>query len=52
VIAKTTTEEGVMHPTIIQALAEERIATWTRPQPMAKRERRLRRWPRLVWATR
>ena len=52
VIAKTTTEEDAMHPTIIKALADERIANWTRVKPTAKRERRLR-WRRaLVWATR
>jgi hypothetical protein len=52
VIAKTTTEEDAMHPTIIMALAEERIADWTRVQPTATRERRPRRRLRLVWATR
>jgi hypothetical protein len=52
VIAKTTTEEDAMHPTIIMALAEERIADWTRLQSTAKRQRRVRRRPRLVWATR
>ena len=41
-----------MHPTIMMALAEQRIADWTRVQPTAGRQRRLRRWPRLVWATR
>jgi hypothetical protein len=41
-----------MHPTIIMALAEQRIADWTRVQPTAKRQRRLRRRPRLVWAAR
>jgi hypothetical protein len=52
VIAKTTTEEDAMHPTIIKALADERIANWTRAQPTANRERRLR-WRRaLVWAIR
>jgi hypothetical protein len=41
-----------MHPTIIKALADERIANWTRVRPAAKRERRLRWRPRLVRATR
>jgi hypothetical protein len=52
VIAKTTTTEDTMHPTIIKALADERIAAWTSIRPRAKRDRRLRgrRW--LVWATR
>lgn len=52
VIAKTTNQEDGMHPTIIMALAEQRIADWTRVQPTAKRQRRLRRRPRLVWAAR
>jgi len=52
VIAKTTTEEDAMHPTIIKALADERIADWTSTRPRARRDRRLRRRPWLVWATR
>ena len=52
VIANTTTEEDAMHPTIIKALADERIAEWTSTKPRAKRDRRLRRRPWLVWATR
>jgi hypothetical protein len=52
VIAQTTNEEDAMHPTIIMALAEERIADWTRVRPTTKRERRLRLRPRLVWAGR
>ena len=41
-----------MHPTIIKALADERIANWISPRPQAKRDQRLRRRPWLVWATR
>jgi hypothetical protein len=41
-----------MHPTIIKALADERIADWTSIRPPARHERRLRRRPWLVWATR
>lgn len=41
-----------MHPAIIMALAEERIADWTRARPTAKREPRPRRRLRLVWAAR
>jgi hypothetical protein len=41
-----------MHPTIITALANERIADWTSTGPRAQRERRLRRRPWLVWTTR
>jgi hypothetical protein len=52
VIAKTTDEEDAMHPTIMLALAEERIADWTRVRPKTQRRRRLRRRPRIVWATR
>ena len=52
VIAKTTTEEDAMHPTIIKALADERIAEWTSIRPRAKRVRRPRRRAWLVWATR
>jgi hypothetical protein len=52
VIAQTTTEEDAMHPTIIKALADERIADWTSIRPRARRDRRLRRWRWLVWATR
>jgi hypothetical protein len=52
VIAKTTTEEEAMHPTIIKALADERIAEWTSIRPPAKRVRPLRRRAWLVWAIR
>ena len=41
-----------MHPTIIKALADERIAGWTSTRPRTKRDRRLRRRPWLVWASR
>jgi hypothetical protein len=51
VIAKTTTEEDAMHPTLIKALADELIADRTSIRPPAKRERRQRRRPWLVWAT-
>ena len=41
-----------MHPTIIKALADERIAEWTSARRTLKRERRPRRRRQLVWATR
>ena len=41
-----------MHPMIMQALAEERIADWTSIRSRAKRDRRLRRRPWFVWAAR
>jgi hypothetical protein len=41
-----------MHPTIIKALADERIADWTSIRPRVRRERCLRRRGWLVWATR
>ncbi len=41
-----------MHPTIMLALAEERIADWTRVRPTTQRQPRLRRRPLLVWTTR
>lgn len=52
VIAKTTTEEDAMHPTIIKALADERIADRTRPTRAAASTRRLRSRLSLVWANR
>jgi hypothetical protein len=52
VIAQTTTEEDAMHPTIIKALADERIAEWTSIRPAAKRVRPVRRRAWLVWVTR
>jgi hypothetical protein len=52
VIAKTTTEEDAMHPTIIKALTDELIADRTRVARAATPRRRLRRRLGLVWASR